>query len=66
MPFVSYSGTRAEICGRELYEMYVTDEDQLSISDDEFFSLTYEEAESKAIDLLIKIVKIKNEKSSSK
>lgn len=56
-PFVSYSGKNAEIINEGRYEMFITDEDQLSISDKEFYSTDYFEAESKAIDKLIEIVK---------
>jgi hypothetical protein len=58
-PFVSYSGKNARLREDNRYMMYITDEDQLSLTDDEFYHGTYEEAESACIDKLIEIIKIK-------
>ena len=58
-PFVSYSGKNAEIRNGGRYELYITDEEQLSLPEDIFYSTDYFEAESKAIDKLIEIVKNK-------
>jgi hypothetical protein len=41
------------------YELYITDEEQLSLPEDIFYSTDYFEAESKAIDKLIEIIKNK-------
>ena len=58
-PFISYSGKLACIKNEGRYELYITDEEQLSLPEDIFYSTDYFEAESKAIDKLIEIVKNK-------
>ena len=58
-PFGSYSGKHAFIRNEGRYELYITDEDQLALPEDIFYSTDYFEAESKAIDKLIEIVKNK-------
>lgn len=58
-PFASYSGKNAEIRNEGRYELYITDEEQLSLPEDIFHSTDYFEAESKAIDKLIELVKNK-------
>ena len=58
-PFASYSGKNAEIRNEGRYELYITDEEQLSLPEDIFYSTDYFEAESKAIDKFIEIVKNK-------
>jgi hypothetical protein len=58
-PFISYSGKLSCIKNEGRYELYITDEEQLSLPEDIFYSTDYFEAESKAIDKLIEIVKNK-------
>lgn len=58
-PFVSYSGKNANIINNGMYELYITDEEQLIIKEEDFYNTDYFEAESKAIDKLIEIVKKK-------
>lgn len=58
-PFVSYSGKIAEIKNEGRYELYITDEEQLALPEDIFYSTDYFEAESKAIDKLIEIIQWK-------
>ena len=58
-PFGSYSGKHAFIRNEGRYELYITDEDQLALPEDIFYSTDYFEVESKAIDKLIEIVKNK-------
>ena len=58
-PFISYSGKLACIKNEGRYELYITDEEQLSLPEDIFYSTDYFEAESKAIDKLIEIIKNK-------
>ena len=54
-PFISYSGKLSCIKNEGRYELYITDEEQLSLPEDIFYSTDYFEAESKAIDKLIEI-----------
>ena len=58
-PFISYSGKLSCIKNEGRYELYITDEEQLSLPEDIFYSTDYFEAESKAIDKLIELVKNK-------
>lgn len=57
-PFISFQGKDGRLNGgHPKFEMYVTDEEQLSIKDEEFYHNSYEEAESTAIDKLIELLK---------
>ena len=58
-PFISYQGERAEIISEGRYESFLTDEEQLGITDAEFYSMTYNEAEIKCLTLLLRIVESK-------
>jgi len=57
-PFISFQGKDGKLHGENAkFEMYITDEEQLSITDEEFYHNSYEEAESAAIDKLIELLK---------
>ena len=60
-PFISYQGKNAEIISEGRYEVFLTDEEQLGITDEEFYSMTYNEAEIKCLNLLLRIVESKTE-----
>jgi hypothetical protein len=60
-PFISYQGKNVEIISEGRYEVFLTDEEQLGITDEEFYSMTYNEAEIKCLNLLLRIVESKTE-----
>ena len=60
-PFISYQGKKAEIISEGRYEVFLTDEEQLGITDEEFYSMTYNEAEIKCLNLLLRIAESKIE-----
>tara|TARA_R110000868_G_scaffold264538_1_gene523166 strand:+ start:236 stop:712 length:477 start_codon:yes stop_codon:yes gene_type:complete len=59
-PFISYQGKNAEIISEGRYEVFLTDEEQMGITDEEFYSMTYNEAEIKCLNLLLRIVESKS------
>ena len=58
-PFISYSGKQAKLTNGGIYEVFITDEEQLGITDEAFMSHSYDEAQIKVLNFLLKIVESK-------
>lgn len=57
-PFVSFQGKGAFLCNDGKYELSLTDEESLSLTDEDIYHTSYESAELKALTKLIEIIEL--------